>query len=1151
MSQNELTQVFTGGLNMDVDPRMLPPGDYPYAMNCLVGSSENSNVGDVENVLGNVIANYTSRAGDVIIGSGENQAQETIFFFIYNPSEPDRIIEYDVQTRDVRVILDNDLLNFNPDFPINHVNVMESELYWVDGFNPPRGIDYERAYSFTAGAPPGTADPYLSITEEVLNNGARPPKYPPGVQFIDNPALTTNLLKDDTYKFRTAFKYFNNQISALSPISIVPLRDTNQVGFNDITQQNQIQLDVFAGTNGLVEEIIIYVQINNGKWSEVDRKDRSTVLGSSFTYIFTGNESLDYIDDKYAAKKFDNVPRVANCQEFIGETFLCYANLIEGYELLEDFNISASVQKTAIDPPVALDVKDYVQKTFKHGGVYSVGVSYCDDLGRESNVYSDGNSKFTVPEYILEKNAEEISDLLFRYILNVTINHEPPSWAKYYRIMITPEQEYVNFRQFIDYGNVFQYDKENDNKPYLTFGTAVNYDIQIGDEIELIHNFDPSTKNDPNYMDHAIEFYEQAQGENIMRIIDIQGDRYYYESPYSFVIKRERFYLFEIRTKRPKEDDLFYYELATYGVFFDPGSGKYIHAGEINQVWDSFGNLVTPALCRLDNVGDTYIHIQQIDAIVSSKGRRHRVIGQLPNNQPQPAPSESRVEIDGIYPDVWHPLNDITTYLPYPVRAEYLYWYGESNSEYNGLPNGFVLNPTYPVIIAPPNPPSYTAWKEDYDNQRDYENWFYPRKDPLTSNIPTMILYMEPELNAYFEYQVRTFSITESPIQYYKKDCEGNDLGRVGVKLDGFDPKIEQPVKIIYSNRYFQDTQINGFATFDYDDKDYLSEEFGDIVRIISFGETLKLLQFRKITSIYIAKNEILNADGTRTLIYDNKLLGNKHRSKTPYGCYHPESVIRSGSYVYFWDAFHGKIIAAGETGPLSISDIGMKDYFREWGKYMIDNNGMYRGDARFYMGWNLRHGEIICSIQLGKREETVAFSEEDQRWRTFYSYVPERITNIGLQFITCFNGEIYIHNEGDRCVFYGQPFKNAYIDVVFAGDIRMSKLFMRIVQEANLPWNVPMISTVERYLSNGVGNYEQETMSFLEEKDFQNANGTWVAAFKRNMLTPGYASQELALINGDELNCKALICRMSWENEGEGILNHVMVGFNEDYYNY
>ena len=51
----EIKHNFTGGkMNKDADERLIPNGQYKAAMNIQVSTSENSDVGTVQNILGNV-----------------------------------------------------------------------------------------------------------------------------------------------------------------------------------------------------------------------------------------------------------------------------------------------------------------------------------------------------------------------------------------------------------------------------------------------------------------------------------------------------------------------------------------------------------------------------------------------------------------------------------------------------------------------------------------------------------------------------------------------------------------------------------------------------------------------------------------------------------------------------------------------------------------------------------------------------------------------------------------------------------------------------------------------------------------------------------------------------------------------------------------
>ena len=51
----EIKNQFTAGkMNKDLDERLIPKGEYRHAMNVQVSTSEGSDVGTVQNILGNV-----------------------------------------------------------------------------------------------------------------------------------------------------------------------------------------------------------------------------------------------------------------------------------------------------------------------------------------------------------------------------------------------------------------------------------------------------------------------------------------------------------------------------------------------------------------------------------------------------------------------------------------------------------------------------------------------------------------------------------------------------------------------------------------------------------------------------------------------------------------------------------------------------------------------------------------------------------------------------------------------------------------------------------------------------------------------------------------------------------------------------------------
>ena len=81
----EIKQQFTGGkMNKDVDERLVPNGEYRDAMNIQVSTSEGSDVGTAQNILGNKLVadlNFL-KEGDVCVGSVADEKNDALYWFV-------------------------------------------------------------------------------------------------------------------------------------------------------------------------------------------------------------------------------------------------------------------------------------------------------------------------------------------------------------------------------------------------------------------------------------------------------------------------------------------------------------------------------------------------------------------------------------------------------------------------------------------------------------------------------------------------------------------------------------------------------------------------------------------------------------------------------------------------------------------------------------------------------------------------------------------------------------------------------------------------------------------------------------------------------------------------------------------------------------
>lgn len=79
----EIKHNFTGGkMNKDLDERIVPNGEYRHAMNIQVGTTDNSDVGVVQNILGNVEIPCGSFAGGTTVGSVSHPSEDSFYWFV-------------------------------------------------------------------------------------------------------------------------------------------------------------------------------------------------------------------------------------------------------------------------------------------------------------------------------------------------------------------------------------------------------------------------------------------------------------------------------------------------------------------------------------------------------------------------------------------------------------------------------------------------------------------------------------------------------------------------------------------------------------------------------------------------------------------------------------------------------------------------------------------------------------------------------------------------------------------------------------------------------------------------------------------------------------------------------------------------------------
>ena len=83
----EIKNQFTGGkMNKDLDERLVPKGEYRDAMNIQVTTSEGSDVGTVQNILGNQnVSMVDIHLDSICVGSISDEKNDAFYWFVREP----------------------------------------------------------------------------------------------------------------------------------------------------------------------------------------------------------------------------------------------------------------------------------------------------------------------------------------------------------------------------------------------------------------------------------------------------------------------------------------------------------------------------------------------------------------------------------------------------------------------------------------------------------------------------------------------------------------------------------------------------------------------------------------------------------------------------------------------------------------------------------------------------------------------------------------------------------------------------------------------------------------------------------------------------------------------------------------------------------
>jgi len=357
---NLVRNFIKGRMNKSVDERLVPNGEYIDAQNIRMGSTEDSEIGAVENSKGNtqlttlVYPPTGTPLSDnaTCLGAYSDGANETMYWFVHDPAftegatgRLDLVVSYnttsDVLTYHVVSIDDggglNTTLNFNPQYLFTGINLVDDLLFFTDDINPPRRINVTRSY------PQPTA--FIDngeIGERILVIKAAPRTAP--LVSVSNTQSENNYMEERFICFGYRYRYEEDEYSATSQFSgpafsaqgffFSPESLTNEGMENAI---NNAIVTINTGGNLVKGFDILFKEMDDNIIRVIEKfnKQQDGIAdNSTFAYEFDNSKIFTILNESEILRLYDNVPRLAKAQTLMGNR-LVYGNYLEGYDLIE------------------------------------------------------------------------------------------------------------------------------------------------------------------------------------------------------------------------------------------------------------------------------------------------------------------------------------------------------------------------------------------------------------------------------------------------------------------------------------------------------------------------------------------------------------------------------------------------------------------------------------------------------------------------------------------------------------------------------------------------------------------------------------------------------------------------------------------------
>ena len=330
----EIKHVFNQGkMNKDLDERLVPNGQYRHGLNIQVSSSEGSDVGTVQNILGNTQVSNFIGLNSKCVGAIADDKNNAFYWFVKS-HYINRILEYkngvikpvlvDITNSNnpsynTSVMEVNDVLKFTGDI-ITGINIIDNLLFWTDNNSEPKKINIDLCKE---GTPSATAHTLLVVPDRKISTANNIPIREEHITVIKKSPkvpLRLSLEVEDTITGQKQFAFAddNNDVYQSGDVFMVEgISMTRGTSFNvggvvsllsstssgSLPEDFDIRLEVVANISGTVPEAPPGPQplpyVSNSYLFRVLSFNESVTAPASVYNMMQGGNELKFFENKF------------------------------------------------------------------------------------------------------------------------------------------------------------------------------------------------------------------------------------------------------------------------------------------------------------------------------------------------------------------------------------------------------------------------------------------------------------------------------------------------------------------------------------------------------------------------------------------------------------------------------------------------------------------------------------------------------------------------------------------------------------------------------------------------------------------------------------------------------------------------------------